>query len=128
MVEIMHLKKLRYATNAYANTNVNTARPVDLVVMLYDGAIDYLNRTSYHMSQKDFSKKAEYISKAINIIGELAASLNMEEGKDIAKNLQDLYIYMLNTITSANIENNVEKINHVVGLLKNLRSAWQGIR
>ena len=128
MIDAVHTKKLRYATNAYTNTKINTATPLDLVIMLYDGAIDYLNKTSYNMDKGDFSRKAEFMSKAINIISELAASLNMEDGKEVARNLQELYIYMLNTITSANIDNNVEKINHVVGLLKNLRSAWQEIR
>ncbi len=128
MINTPYSKSQQYANNAYSSIKVNTSKPIDLVIMLYDGAIEYLNKTSLHISQRDFPKKAESISKAIDIIGELAASLNMEEGKEVARNLQDLYMYMLNAITSANIENNIEKINHVVDLLKNLRSAWQEIK
>lgn len=128
MIDAGHSQRINYAKNAYTNTKVNTASPVDLVIMLYDGAIDSLNRTSFCMSRKDYSRKAEYVSRATNIIGELASSLNMEAGKDVARNLRDLYFYMMSTIARANRENDIEKINHVADLLKNIRSAWQQIR
>lgn len=120
---------LQYAQKAYTNTMVKTsASPVDLVVMLYDGAIEYLNKAVFYINQRETIKKNESISRVIAIIEELLATLNMEAGGDIARNLYDLYVYMIVEITRANIKNDIEKIRHVEFLLKEIRSAWRQIR
>ncbi len=120
---------LQYAQRAYTNTMVKTsASPVDLIIMLYDGAIEHLNRAVFYINQGEISKKNQSISKVVAIIEELLSSLNMEVGGEIAKNLQALYIYMITEITRANIRNDIEKIRHIEFLLKEIRSAWRQIR
>ena len=119
----------QYASNAYMKTMVNTsASKLDLVIMLYDGSIEFLKKSVFYMNQKDVGKKLLYMDKAMAIIQHLMATLNMEAGGEIAQNLQKLYMYMLTELTIANIRNDAEKINRVEGLLNTLREGWKGIR
>ncbi len=118
-----------YAQNAYTKTKVNTsATPLDLVIMLYDGAIEYLQKAVYYINDGNIQRKIEYLSRARAIIEELLSSLNTEIGGDVADNLQSLYLYMLIELTKANAENNIAKIEEVEKLLIELRSAWRAIR
>ncbi len=123
------MTNLEYATNAYRKTMVNTSESkLDLVILLYDGAIEFLHKAVFYMGQKDIAKKLHYMSKSIDIVTELLNSLNMKEGGQVAQRLQDLYIYMLKELTAANIRNDPEKIHRVQGLLRTLREGWKGIR
>ncbi|MEW6417007.1 MAG: flagellar export chaperone FliS [Nitrospirota bacterium] len=123
------MMNIQHAHNAYTHVLVNTSNtPLDLIILLYDGAIDYLHKTIFYINQGNVSPKIHYISKTIAIIEELLASLNMEEGGEIAINLQNLYIYMLKELTIANAKNDVVRIAHIEGLLKELRSAWRQIK
>lgn len=120
---------IQYAQKAYTNTMVKTSTtPVDLVIMLYDGAIENLNRAIFFMENANINLKMQCISKTLAIIEELLSSLNMEVGGQIAANLQSLYIYMMKEITRANATNDKEKIRHIEFILKELRSAWRQIR
>ncbi len=119
----------QYASNAYMKTMVNTsASKLDLVIMLYDGSIEFLKKAVFYMNQKNVAKKLHYMDKAMAIIQHLQATLNMEAGGEIAQNLQRLYMYMLTELTIANIRNDTEKISRVEGLLRTLREGWKGIR
>lgn len=123
------MNSLEYASNAYLKTMVNTSESkLDLVILLYDGAIEFLHKAVFYMGQKDIPKKLHYMSKAIDIITELLNSLNMKAGGEVAQNLQGLYIYMLRELTSANIKNDPEMVNRVQSLLRVLREGWKGIR
>lgn len=117
-----------YAVNGYTHTKAAANDPLELVIMLYDGANDYLNKTIFFMNQGKASQKVFYISKTIAIIGELLSSLNMEAGGDIARNLEDLYTYMMNELIIANVNNDADKVARVNSLLKELKSAWKQIK
>ena len=117
-----------YALNAYTQSKTAVASPVDLVIMLYDGAIDYLDKAATAVNMKETKEKIKYIDKTVAIIDELLKSLNLEAGGEIATNLQDLYIYMMRELTMANLQNDAGKIKHVESLLRELVSAWRQIR
>src|SRR3989304_5634457 len=89
-----------YALNAYIQSKTAIASPVDLIIMLYDGAINYLDKAATAVNMKKKQEKIIYIDKTVAIIGELLKSLNYESGEEIATNLQDLYIYMLRELRS----------------------------
>jgi flagellar protein FliS len=105
-----------------------TTNPLDLIIQLYDGAISRLNKTAFYMNKGDLGKKVHYLVRAIAIIEELLASLNTEEGGEVAQNLQELYVYMLKELTLANANNDVAKVKHVEALLRDLLTAWKQIR
>jgi flagellar protein FliS len=120
---------LAYAQNAYTQVRVKTSTtPVDLVIMLYDGAIEYLQKAIFYIDSKNIERKIYYISKAMAIIEELLSSLNIEAGGDVAMNLRDLYVYMLKELVLANAKNDIDKIRHIESLLSEIRSAWKQIR
>jgi flagellar protein FliS len=55
------------------------------------------------------------------------ATLNMDRGGDIAKNLQSLYSYMFSQLIEANMNKKTEPVVIVIDLLKELRAAWTQI-
>ncbi len=118
-----------YALNAYTQTKVTTTyNPVELVVMLYDGAIDFLDKAATAINMREVPIKIKYIDKAIAIIEELLNALNLEVGGEIALNLQNLYLHMMRELVLANAKNDGNKIKHVINLLKELREAWVQIK
>lgn len=116
------------AINAYSQVNteaaVNTASPVQLIVMLYDGAIGAIASAKGAMSQSRFEEKGKLISKAMEIIEGLRAVLDQERGGEIAKNLNDLYEYMKKQLLLGNLRNRPEQLDEVMKLLSDLRGAW----
>ena len=118
-----------YALNSYTQTKVmTTSNPVDMIIMLYDGAIEFLNKAATGINMKQLQIKLRYISKALAIVQELNDSLNMDAGGEVAVNLRNLYNYMMIEIVRANLGNDSDKLLHVVALLKNLREGWSQIR
>ncbi len=118
--------------NAYAKVGIETgviaASPHKLIVMLYDGAIVALTNAVHHMDKGDIPAKGNSISKAIAIIENgLRASLDKKAGGEIALSLDSLYEYMNNRLLQANVQNQVEGLIEVQGLLKDLKSSWEAI-
>ena len=92
--------------------------------MLYDGAIKNASFAVQHMKTGEIEKVHNCLIKAKNIVTELMATLNMEKGGDVAKNLQSLYSYMFSQLIEANMEKKTQPIVVVIELLKELRVAW----
>lgn len=121
-----------FGANAYAKVGVETgvasASPHKLISMLFDGAMTAISNAMSLMEMKDMSGKGQSISKAINIIDNgLRASLNKEVGGDIAQNLYALYEYMSMRLLLANIKNDAEILREILGLLGEIRGAWDEI-
>lgn len=109
-------------------SGVDAANPVELIVMLYDGAILSCNTAVPYVKNNDFKSKGDALYKAIRIIQSgLKMSLDHEAGGEIAINLDALYTYMTNQLVKANIENLEAPIHEVVKLLTELRGAWEAI-
>jgi flagellar secretion chaperone FliS len=109
-------------------TGVEAANPVELIVMLYEGAIVSCYSAIPYVQKNDYPNKSHFIFKAIRIIQcGLRMSLNKQEGGEIAESLDALYIYMNNLLIKANIENTTAPIQEVIKLLTELRGAWEAI-
>ncbi|MBF0538936.1 MAG: flagellar export chaperone FliS [Nitrospirae bacterium] len=117
-----------YAQTAYINMDISSLSPLDLIIKLYDGAINFLNKAVVAINKKDKVQKIQYLNRSRMIVEELLFSLNVEEGGEVAVNLQDLYTYMLLELTRINASESIDKIYHVQELLKTLRSAWVEIK
>lgn len=111
----------------YLTTQVTTADRLQLVVMLYEGAIGFLRQAQERMAARDVQGKGRYLGKALDIIAELNVSLNFQEGGDIAANLFQLYNFMTQHLTRANFEWNGGAVDEVIGLLASLKEAWLGV-
>ncbi|OPY73297.1 MAG: Flagellar protein FliS [Syntrophorhabdus sp. PtaU1.Bin058] len=117
-----------YARNAYTRATVTTNTPLDLIIMLYSGVIEYLERAAHAIENKDLQTKIKCIDKAIAIINELSNSLNSEDGGEITANLESLYLYMSKELVLANIKNDSGKIDHIASLLRTIQEGWLDIK
>ncbi len=113
--------------DAYNQTNVLTADPKRLVIMCYEGAIDYLKLAKKKGQAGEFEAKAKAVLKAQDVIDELSHSLDFEKGGQVAANLDSLYNYMTRRIIFAEANRTVEPLDEVVGLLEELKEAWVDI-
>ncbi len=110
----------------YREVEIETASGLKLVVMLYAGAVKFLNLAKEGIHHRKLDMANNNIIKAQDIVSELMSSLNFEAG-EIAHNLYSLYIYINRRLLEANIEKNTEIINEVIKLLNTLKDAWESI-
>lgn len=115
----------RNALIQYKKTSINTRSRGRVLLMLYDGAIRFLEQAKVAIDQKRPDLRGERISRAHAIISELNLTLDHEVAPELCANLERLYLYMLNQITEANRTNDTEKIELVIELLDDLRGAWR---
>ena len=124
----MNMAKLHSAVQQYNQvgvaSGVESASSHRLIQMLMNGALEKIAIAKGHMERNDISQKGGNISWAISIIDGLRASLNLENGGEIAQNLDDLYDYMTRRLARANIENNPDILDEVSSLVRSLKSAW----
>lgn len=113
--------------NQYKETQITTANQGKLIVMLYDGAIKFLNIAVENMQPKTYDIVNSNIIKTQDIITELMLSLNMKEGGEISKSLFSLYMFFKKQLLEANIKKDPEIIKGVVKMLRELREAWDKI-
>ncbi len=117
-----------YALNSYTQARVMGGSPVEMIIMLYDGAIEFLNKAATGITISNLQIKLKYIDRTLAILQELDRSLNFEAGGEVALRLHDLYCYMMTELVMANFKNDSDKLIHICGLLKNLREGWDAIR
>jgi flagellar protein FliS len=114
----------------YKKKQIESATPVQLIILLYEGAIEYLNRAEKVAEKKDndwIEKYHNHLIAAQNIVTELTISLNMEKGGDLAKNLFRLYEYINHKLVTANVEKDAQSISEVKDLLLTLKKGWVGL-
>jgi flagellar protein FliS len=119
------------ALNHYHKTGVHSgamsASPHRLIAMLLNGALDKINIAKGYIAHGVVAGKGENIGCAISIVDGLRASLNKEEGGQLAENLDALYDYMGRRLLEANLESDVGKLEEVAALLNQIKSAWDAI-
>jgi flagellar protein FliS len=108
----------------YRRAQVAAARPTQLTVMLYDGAIRFLSLARERMLAGDLEGRHAYMLKGQNIVAALLGALDMERGGDVAANLQRLYLYMYEMLVEANLMDKPGPIEQVVAMLADLRESW----
>lgn len=109
----------------YQDMKVQTASPAQIMIMLYDGAIRFSLQAKKKIEEKDFEGKGVFISKTQAIIDELMNSLDFNIAPELCSNLQQLYIYINERLTHANIKMEAEAMNEVIELLNTLRDGWK---
>ena len=92
------------AAQAYFQTKVGTTDQGQLLLMLYDGALTFIQQARTKMIANDYAGKGILISKVIDIINELSASLNMDKGGSLAVNLNNLYLLCTARLLRANLK------------------------
>lgn len=111
----------------YRATRVETAGSVDLVVMLYQGAVKFI-RLAIEALERDDAKAAHTnLVRAQDIVVELLGSLNRDAGGQIATQLAGVYDYCFRRLIQANVKKDPAPAQEVVVILRDLGKAWQQI-
>jgi flagellar secretion chaperone FliS len=113
--------------NPYADsleTRISSATPLELVTILYDGAIEAVRAARGHLASGEIHLRSNAITKTVNILIELSRSLNMEAGGELSKRLAGLYDFMQRSLLDANFRQTDEQLATTERLLVSLREAW----
>ena len=110
-----------------AHAQVAAADPYRLVQLLLAKLLERLAAARGHMERREIARKGEQISSAIEVLSALDASINMEQGGEIAANLRGLYGYMSVRLATANAEDDPAGIEEVAALVRNIKDGWDGI-
>jgi flagellar protein FliS len=111
--------------NSYLESQVLSADPMQLIEILYRAAIDSVDSARMHLQAGDIALRTRSITKAIEILTELAISLDVEKGGDIARNLSELYDYCARLLLAANAAQIDPPLAEVKKLLSTLLEGWQ---
>lgn len=114
--------------NAYAqynNSKILTARPAELTLMLYDGAIKFCNIAEQSIEQKDIQKAHTNIVKAQKIVDYLRQTLDMKY--PVAKDFDNIYVYLEKRLIQANLKKDKEILQECLEHLRSVRDTWKEV-
>ena len=114
--------------DSYKKTQIETADPATLILMLYDRAIVLLDKAKNEIIEKKYEEKGCSLTKANDIIAELAASLDMEKGGEIATSLSRLYSFVMREIIDADTNLNTNAIDNSRRIVSELRVSWLRVK
>ncbi|MBR5304067.1 MAG: flagellar export chaperone FliS [Candidatus Gastranaerophilales bacterium] len=109
----------------YQKSSIETASREQILIMLYDGAIQFLNKAKIAMENKEHEAIHNNLIGAQNIIQEFINSMDREVAPQLAENLISLYEYFLRRLVQANMKRQVEPIDEVLKYLKSLKATWE---
>jgi len=111
----------------YREEEILNADPVQLVDMLFRGAIDAVGAARRHLAAGEIRPRSRQIVKAWEILLELNRSLNHSQGGDLSRNLASLYAYMQTRLMEANSSQSDPPLLEVERLLTTLQEGWQQV-
>lgn len=111
----------------YEKTRTQTSGKMDLIILCYEKAIQCLHLAKTFFTDGEYEKKARMMQKAMDIIGELQASLDYEKGGQIATNLSALYNYINRRLLQGDINKEVGAYDEAIRIMSELKEAWEGI-
>ena len=117
---------MSYARQAsrYRETEVLTATPGQLVVLLYDHLLVSLRRASVAMAGNDLELQGESLEKSRNVLTELLVTLDREKGGEVASNLAALYSFLLGELVQIGVRPDVARLDRVTRMIAELRDAF----
>ncbi len=119
-----------YATanlyNKYKNDSVNTASPLELIIMLYDGCIKNIKIAALHLEEKNIEQASASLIKAQDIVDELIRSLDMSY--PISEELMRLYDFVSYELVQINVTKDMSRAEPVINIMLELKSAWVEVK
>ena len=111
--------------NAYLRSKVMTATPAELTLMLYEGAIKFVNKAIMSIEKDDVMGAHNNLMKTQRIIEELRASLDHKY--PVAKDFDTVYEYILRRLVEANIKKDKDILEEVLEHLRTMRDTWKEV-
>jgi len=116
------------ARDIYLEERILSADPVELVHLLYQGCATAVQDARRYLAERDIRARARAISKACDILMELASSLDHQRGGAMSERLAQLYGYMHARLVDANAQQTEDGLIEVGRLLATLQEGWEGVR
>lgn len=120
----VNLNALKQYQSVDLRATVETASPHKLISMLLEGALGSLAKAKGAMERANIEERTANLNKVSEIILGLKGSLDMEQGGEVASNLNALYDYMIQCIIAANRNNDVDKVQEVMNLMLEIKQGW----
>jgi flagellar secretion chaperone FliS len=112
---------------AYRRIEAESRSPLELVVMLYDGALRFVSEAKQAHLRGDILARGNAISRCLAIVAELQSTLNIAQGGAIAVELDRLYTYINSRLVDVSAKKEVAALDEIHGLLSTIRDGWAGI-
>ena len=109
------------------DTQTMYASPHQLMLMLFDGALESMSLTIAAIQNKNFELRSKQSTRSITIINGMRECLDMDAGGELADNLYSLYQYMAQELFRASFKNDIETIRNIQTMLKDIRGSWEKI-
>ena len=109
------------------DTQTMYASPHQLMLMLFDGALEAMSLTIAAIQNKNFELRSKQNTRSITIINGMRECLDMQAGGELADNLYSLYQYMAQELFRASFKNDAETIRNIQTMLKDIRGSWEKI-
>jgi flagellar protein FliS len=113
--------------SAYRETGAAGANPIELVALLYDVLLDDLRRAIQAMRAHNVEARTFELQHALRVLEQLQGSLNIEEGGEVANNLEQLYSIVRAKIIEAQWKVSEQILQSQVSLLTPVRDAWKQV-
>jgi flagellar protein FliS len=113
--------------DTYRRTEIESRTPLELVVMLYDGALRFLGDARSAIERGDVQARRVAASRALAILSELQSTLDMDAGGEIARSLDQIYSFVTTCVTDASFKQEVRPLDDAIRILTPLRDAWAAI-
>jgi flagellar secretion chaperone FliS len=111
--------------DAYLESRVLSADPLELIRILYEHAVDSVRSARKHLAGGDIAARSRCISQAIGAVSELSGSLDHSVGGSISRDLEQLYHYITQKLFEANLKQQDGPLAEVEALLVTLSEAWK---
>lgn len=108
----------------YKETSVQSASKEKILLMLYEGAIRFMKQAGMAIDNKDIAARGTNIGRAFDIVNELNNTLNHEAGKEIAANLEQLYMFVCEQMTKSNATGEKKPLEDGIRIMETLYSGW----
>ena len=115
---------MKNAYQKYKTTSIQSASREKLLLMMYEGAIRFVKTAIAAAESKNIAERGAAIGRAYDVILELNNTLDHKVGGEIAKNLEQLYMFMTEQLTKANVSGDVAHLRNVLKVLETLYEGW----
>ncbi len=114
--------------NVYRKNEVKTSNRLDVLVMLYEGAVRFMSQARDQMKVRNMAGKGQCLSKALAIINEFKNTLSFEHDRKLATDLERLYTFISDKLQKANMSNDMDALNDAIRITTILRDGWKELQ
>lgn len=113
--------------SVHAASSLAGAQGLQLTQMLFDGLVDALVALRGHILHRSVAAKSAQVTKVHRILTGLQSTLDFERGGEVARNLNDLYLYATRRLVHVHAHNDLAALDEITGMMREIRDAWRSL-